>query len=371
MNFNLNGSALNTYNFSKDICDNGTALHFGNGTFNIAGGVASGGGSNTSFGYGTFKIGVLSSGANSCGAPTGYSIYNTGSIMTFGSSTNASSFTLAGGLTIPAVRRLSWGRAAQAVATPVPAPAAATPSLRPRATASTSVLPRMAMRSIWAVVRTSISEMRQARLFKKSSENLNVSSGGGSCLWLGASSNHDIKGFFSTAGGTTLGAGHYTVTKYVSLGGNGGGDVTCGGSTVGIYGNGVTFDLAVSTDSSSCAGVSGTAFCVAAGYNHVTLVAPGSGDTTQGLVVLGSISSTYTAPASFGEGIGDVGVGAFYFPDGAITLSGAATLGNGASQCLMLIGLQVTLSGGSAVASTCSIPGYSGSGSSGAVALVQ
>src|SRR5262249_12267122 len=127
-----------------------------------------------------------------------------------------------------------------------------------------------------------------------------------------------------------------------------------------------------STYSNSCAGVSNTAFCVAAGYNHVTLTAPGSGDTTQGLVVVGPTTSTNTSPASFGEGASATSVsGAFYFPYGAITLSGAATLGNGASQCLMLIGSQVTLSGGSAVASTCSIPGYSGSGSTGSIALVQ
>jgi hypothetical protein len=203
--------------------------------------------------------------------------------------------------------------------------------------------------------------------------NLNVSSGGGSCLWLGASSQHDINGFFSTAGGTTLGSGHYTVTKYVSLGGNGGGDVTCGGATVGMNGTGVTFVIGgSSTYSSSCAGVSATAFCVAAGYNHVTLTAPGSGDSTQGLVVIGPTSSSNTSPASFGEGASATSVsGAFYFPYGSISLSGAATLGNGTSQCLMLIGSQVTLSGGSAVASTCSIPGYSGSGSTGTVALVQ
>ena len=38
----------------------------------------------------------------------------------------------------------------------------------------------------------------------------------------------------------------------------------------------------------------------------------------------------------------------------------------------MLIGSQITMNGGTAIASTCNIPGYSGSGSSGgAVALVQ
>ncbi|HEY3637941.1 MAG TPA: hypothetical protein VGK90_07280, partial [Rhizomicrobium sp.] len=98
VNFNLNGSALNTYAVNGQVCDNGTALHFGNGTFNISGGVASGGGSNTTFGYGTYNIGPITSANNPCGATTGYSIYNTGSVMTFGSSTNASTFNLAAGI---------------------------------------------------------------------------------------------------------------------------------------------------------------------------------------------------------------------------------------------------------------------------------
>lgn len=372
VNFNLNGSALNTYNFSKDICDNGTALHFGNGTFNIAGGVATGGGSNTSFGYGTFKIGALTSAANACGGTVGYSIYHTGSILTFGSATTASSFTLAGGVNNSGGETLVLGAGCLNGAS----------ACTGTSSSNTFTSPTGNSFNIGPATNGDALDMgggaatylgdATGQTFQLVG-NLNVASGGGSCLWLGASSQHDIKGFFATAGGTTLGSGHYTVTKYVSLGGNGGGDVTCGGATVGMNGTGVTFAVGGSaTYSSSCAGVSNTAFCVAAGYNHVTLTAPGSGDTTQGLVVVGPTTSTNTSPASFGEGASATSVsGAFYFPYGAITLSGAATLGNGASQCLMLIGSQVTLSGGSAVASTCSIPGYSGSGSTGAIALVQ
>ncbi|HEX4160122.1 MAG TPA: hypothetical protein VHY79_16785 [Rhizomicrobium sp.] len=372
VNFNLNGSALNTYNVNGQICDSGTALHFGNGTFNVSSGIASGGGSTTTFGYGTFNIGAISSANNPCGATTSYSIYNTGSIMTFGSSTNASSFTLAGAVDNSGGETLVLG----ASCTNGSGACTGTSSSNTFTSATGNSF------NIGAASNGDALDMgggaatylgdATGQTFQLVG-NLNVSSGGGSCLWLGASSEHDIKGFLATAGGNTLGSGVYTVTKYVALGGSGGGDVTCGGSTVGMNGSGVTFVVGgTGTDSSSCAGVSGTAFCVAAGYNHVTLTAPGSGNGTQGLVVIGPTTSSNTSPASFGEGASATSVsGAFYFPYGAITLSGAATLGNGPSQCLMLIGSQVTLSGGSAVASTCNIPGYSGNGSGGAVALVQ
>ena len=48
-----------------------------------------------------------------------------------------------------------------------------------------------------------------------------------SCLTLPAAGAADINGSFATAGGTTLGAGIYTINGYVALGSGGGGDVTC------------------------------------------------------------------------------------------------------------------------------------------------
>jgi hypothetical protein len=61
--------------------------------------------------------------------------------------------------------------------------------------------------------------------------------------------------------------------------------------------------------------------------------------------------------------------GVFYFPSAPITLSGAGSVGNGAGQCLELIGSTISLSGGSALASTCA--GLAGSSSGGQVVLVQ
>jgi Flp pilus assembly protein TadG len=373
VNFNLNGSALNTYNFSKDVCDNGTALHFGNGTFNIAGGVASGGGSNTTFGYGTFNIGAIASGGNACGATTGYSIYNTGSIMSFGSSSTASSFTLAGGIDDAGGETLvlgasctNGGSACTGTSGSNTFTSATGNSFDIGAASNGDALDMGGGAAVYLGDASGSSDLFQM------DGNVNVASGGGSCLWIGAANEHDINGFFATAGGNTLGTGIYTVTDYVALGGSGGGDVTCGGSTVGMYGNDVTFVVGgSSTDSSSCAGVSGTAFCVAAGYSHVTLVAPSSGNT-EGLLVIGPTSSSNTAQASFGEGASATSLsGAFYFPYGDITMSGAANVGNGSGQCLMFIGSQVTLSGGSALASSCTISGMNGGTAGSTVALVQ
>jgi len=204
VNFNLNGSALNTYNFNGQICDSGTALHFGNGTFNVTSGVASGGGSNTSFGYGTFKIGAISSSSNPCGATTGYSIYNTGSIMTFGNSTNASSFILTGGIDNTGGETLVLGASC------------ANGSSACTGTSSSNVFTSATGNTfnIGAASNGDALDMgggAATYLGDATSTNMefvgnvNVSSGGGSCLWIGAANNHDIKGYFATAGGNKMG----------------------------------------------------------------------------------------------------------------------------------------------------------------------
>ena len=137
----------------------------------------------------------------------------------------------------------------------------------------------------------------------------NISTGGGSTFTLSAAPAHDLNGAFSLAGSATLGAGTYTVAGNFALGaGGGGGNVT--GSGVSII-------------------TSGT-FSVAAGYSNVTLTAPASG-TQQGLVV----ASNGVGGASFSEGAsGNSLSGVFYFPSAPITLSGAGSVGNGAGQCL-------------------------------------
>jgi Flp pilus assembly protein TadG len=169
-----------------------------------------------------------------------------------------------------------------------------------------------------------------------------IVTGGGSSLTLGAAPQHDVNGAINLAGSATLGAGTYTVAGNFALGtGGGGGTVT---------GTGVSI-------------VTSGSFSVAAGYSSVTLTAPTSG-ALQDLVV----ASNGAGGASFSEGAsGNSLSGAFYFPSGPITLSGAGSVGNGTGQCLELIGLNVSLSGGSALASAC--VGLAG-GSNGVTTLV-
>jgi Flp pilus assembly protein TadG len=404
VNFNTNGSALNTYDFSGAIYNTGSSLTFGPGTFNITGGICTGGGTTTSFGSSgtssTYNITGSCSSSNG-GCPTNSNICNMGNSITF---LGTSAVTLAGGIynsggapiTMTATTfsageiTSSCGNASnysicQTSSGALTINGPTTFSLQGGvyvgggdtvimgggATNSYQIGKASTGDSIWAGGSgvTTMGNVSTSGVFQLAG-NINMS-GGGSCLTVGSASEHDVNGSLLLAGGANLGAGIYTVSNAVQLGANGGGTVTCSGTTIGLLANGVTFVIgAVSVPSNgSCSG--GQAFCAAAGYNSTTLVAPSSGNT-EGLAVIGPTTSSNTAGALFTEGSSNQSIsGAFYFPYGAISLNGAATIGNGASQCLMLIGSQVTLSGGSAVASTCSIPGYSGSGSSGAVALVQ
>ena len=342
VNFNTGGASSNTYNFSGSINMTGTAITFGPGTYNIAGGLFTGGGTTTTFGAGAYNIGKASS---NCTDGVKYSICNTGTVLTFAGS---SQFTLQGGLYNNGGSRLILGSSGTGNSFNIGAASSGN--------------------ALWlgGGSYTQLGDATDAGSVFQLAGNFWVPSGGGSCTYLPAAAQHDIKGSFFTAGGTVLGSGVYSVTGYVDLGGSGGGDVSCNGTTVGMNGSGVTFVIGGSTLPAS--GIcSGQAFCLAAGYNNVTLTAPGSGATTAGLVVIGPTSTT--GGAAFAEGAASTSLsGAFYFPQGAITLSGGASVGGGSGQCLEMIGTQVTLSGGTAAASNC----MSGSGGSGVkIALVQ
>jgi hypothetical protein len=199
----------------------------------------------------------------------------------------------------------------------------------------------------------------------------NMNTGGGSCLKMGAAAQHDINGYYLPAGGNILGSGVYTVSQYVALGGGNGGNVTCWGTSTGLSASGVTFVVGGSTlDTSDCASPY-CSFYVGAGYSNVTLTAPTSG-STQGLAVIGPTTSSNLSGATFNEGSSGTSIsGAFYFPYGPINQAGSSNIGDGSGQCLELVGSQVTLTGGSALASSCNIPGVGNAGWSGVVSLVQ
>ncbi len=339
LNFNTGGSSSTTYNFSGSINNTGSVVNFGPGVYNIAKGVATGGGTTTTFGAGVYNIGA---GANLCTNGVPYSICNTGDKLTFG---GPSTFVLAAGVYNRGGEILTLG-------------SGNTNSFNIGAASDGNSI------NVGGGSMTTFADAIGG-LFQLAG-NLNMGSGGGSCLTIGAASQHDINGSVTTAGGTIMGAGVYTVNGPIELGGSGGGDVTCNGSTVGMDAAGATFVTSgIHTPTSgSCAG---SAFCIAAGYNHVVLTAPTSGPTAQ-LAVIGPTSSSNTSGAAFTEGASNTSIsGAFYFPYGPISLTGGASVGNGAGQCLELIGSQVTLAGGTAAASTC----ISSATTSSSVVLVQ
>jgi Flp pilus assembly protein TadG len=345
VNFSTGGSASATYNFSDNIDgSSGALLNFGPGTYNIKGGIIVGGGMTMSFGAGTFNIGRLSS---NCNGTAGYSICNSGTLLTLG---GPSTFVLAGGIYNGGGSILTLGTSTSGNTSPT------TNSFNiGKANDGNSLFMGGGAKTTFADASATGDLFRMAG-------NLNVASGGGSCLVLSAAANHDINGNFSTAGGTYLGSGQYTVNGYVGLGTNGGGDVSCTvngtSQTLGMYGIGVTF-VAGGAQTVTCDSLA-SAFCIAAGYGHVTLTAPTAssplGSSTAGLAVIGPQSSGNTAAAVFASGATNTQIsGAFYFPYGQVDLSGAAllrdTVDTGA--CLELIGSQVTVKAGGATASTC------------------
>jgi hypothetical protein len=84
----LTGSG-GTYGFGAGISTSGTTS-FPAGTYNIVGGITTGGGSTTTFGAGTYNIASAS-----CSGTSGYSICNLGTSLTFN---EPNTFVLVGGI---------------------------------------------------------------------------------------------------------------------------------------------------------------------------------------------------------------------------------------------------------------------------------
>ncbi|HWY17021.1 MAG TPA: hypothetical protein VNX86_17960 [Rhizomicrobium sp.] len=347
VNFAVGGSSSNIYDFTQVATGAGT-LNFGPGTFNIAQGVLTTNGSAvTTFGAGTFNIGTPPT-STSCNSSTKYSICNSATTMTFA---GPSTFTLAGGIYTKGSSSLTLGSSGTTNSFNI---GKATDNYSLDVGNGASVIMGDATGS--------------GDIFQMAG---NMNTGGGSCLKMGAATQHDINGYYLPAGGNILGSGVWTVSQYVALGGGNGGNVTCWGTSTGLSAIGVTFVVGGSTlDTSDCASPY-CSFYVGAGYSNVTLTAPTSG-STQGLAVIGPTTSTNLGGATFNEGSSGTSIsGAFYFPYGHINQAGSSNIGDGTGQCLELIGSQVTLTGGSSLASSCSIPGVGTSGSSGIVSLVQ
>ena len=345
LNFNVGGSSSSNFGFSQ-VSNGGATINFGPGTYNIAGGISTGGGSTTNFAAGTFNIGPNASGSNNCPSEL-FSICHRGASLTFA---GPSSFALSAGVYVAGGSILLMGSGT-----------ANSYQIGPGSTGD----------AIWlggGGTLTFADATGGGNVFQTVGM-VNVGNGGGSCLTLPAASQHDMNGSFSSAGGSVLGAGVYSVNGYFALGSGGGGDVSCGGTMVGLTGSGVTLALSGTSTpgSGSCAA---QVFCVAAGFNHVTLTAPASG-TTNSLVVLGPTVPSYTGGATLTEGAASTSLsGVMYFPYGPISLGGGASVGNGSGQCLELIGTQISLTGGTTAATTCSGLGGGTGGSGSLTALL-
>ncbi len=321
------------------ICNTGSTLTFGGGTFNISRGIMTGGGTTTTFGAGTFNIGSATSSCSGSGG--NFSVCNTGTTLTFG---GPSTFVIAGGIYNTGGSTLTMG------------------------SGSTNRFNIGPSSSGYAVLvgggaKTTFGDATGHGDLFQLVGNLSAPNGG-TCMTISAAAQHDIDGYFSTAGGTALGAGVYSVYGYIAFGANGGGDVSCNGSTIGVSGTGVTLVMAgqSTVSGSSC---TSAVFCEGAGFNNISLSAPTLG-TDANLVIIGPSSAT--GGAYFSEGASNTLLsGALYFPKGPMALSGGASVGNQTGQCLQVIASQITLSGGTHLTSNSCI---SSSGSA-QVELVQ
>ncbi len=328
-----------TFNIYGTVTNSGSSLTFGSGTFNLAGGLVTGGGTTTTFGAGTFNIGQVSCSAASSAT---YSICHTGSSLTFG---GPSTFVLTSGVYNSGGETITFG-------------SGSTNSYQIGASSNGYGL------NVGGESITTLADATGSNSVFQMVGDLYQS--GGSCITLPAATNHDIDGSVSVAGGLTLGSGLYAIAGNFWAGASNGGDVTCNSVAVGVSGTNVAIALTGSSPKAVTA-PSTNVFVIGSGFNHVTLLAPGSG-TYQNVAIVGPLSTSVTGGFSLTEGASATTVdGALYFPNGPMTLSGGASIGSGAGQCLEIVATQITLSGGTAVASQC----LAGAGASGTPFLVE
>jgi hypothetical protein len=333
--FNTGGNGTSVYNFSTVVNDSGSSMTFGPGVYNFAAGFISGNGNTNTFaGGGTYNFGRSTT---KCSNGAYYSICDT-STVTF---SGASAFALSSGIYVGGGATLTMGSGTNN-------------SFNIGAASDGNAFWLGGGAKITLADATGNSSLFQV------TGNVNADAGGGSCMSLGAATNHDINGWFSTAGGTILGAGTYSINGYLAYGNNGGGSVTCNGSTVGLQGTGVTiiYSAATTPSSGTCAG---KGLCFAAGFSNVSVSAPSSG--TYAFLLFVGPQSGNSAGAYFSGGSGASMSGAFYLPVGAFTMSGGAYINTLTGGCLQIVALSVSMSGGTTAASTC-ITGSGGSGSS-------
>jgi len=175
-----------------------------------------------------------------------------------------------------------------------------------------------------------------------------ITTGGGSKLSIGSFTNVDVNGIVQLESDLYLGAGTWTVNGTLNM-------ISSGGGTFSAPDN---------------AFIAAGPIEFGQGFNSITLDAPNSISTgTEGQASTVALASNSTTASTVEGGASDTVVtGAVYFPNGALTESGAGNLtGNGS--CVQVIANAITLSAGSTLTTNCSSLGSGGQG--GAVSLVE
>jgi len=333
LRFNPGGAQSIVYNISGGIQNTGTRMTFAGGTYNIAKGISTGGGSVTEFGAGTYNIGRSDQGCN--WGSDRYSICNT-SLLSF---EGPSAFSLPGGAMNTGGSTLTLGTGNGN-------------SFRFGPSSGGDAI------SLGGGSQTFMGDA-DGGLFEVAGHI--DGGGGGSCLVIPAADLHEIRGSLLASGAIRFGAGLYAVDGYMHLGGDGGGSADCEGETISIHAKNTTFLIAANGTEPSGWECGGQAFCVSAGYSNVRFTAPQSGHYAD-LAVIGPLDASRNEGALFAAGAsGNVVSGAVYFPNGPITTSGGASA-SADGGCLQLIGSEITLSGGTSVASECDLPQSGGIG---------
>lgn len=331
LDFATGGSPETTYVFSGSIRNTGNTMRFGPGSYHVAGGIRTESSSVTAFEAGSYTIGRSTS---ACNGAQGYSICNMATMRVSG----PAEFALQGGIRNTDGASLTLGTGAAN-------------SFRIGPASNGDALTLDAGGSITALGDAT----GNGTMFEIVG---NIRSGGGSCLSIGAAQNHDIAGYLDLSGGVTFGSGIYTIDGCLHLGAVDGGLVWCQGQNVSMNALGVSFVLSgkgAPSQNQNCNGAA--AFCAANGYSSMQLTAPSAGPFAD-LSVIGPWSPDTDAGASFGGGASGSRIsGAFYFPNGPVTMSGGASAGG---DCLQIIGASVSMTGGTTTATECVTKGASG-----------
>lgn len=338
LRFNTGAPQATVYNLSGGIRNNGARMTFAGGTYNVAKGINTGGGSITEFGAGSYRVGRST---QSCGGAY-YSICNTSRLFFDG----PSEFVLPGGVRNSGGALLTLGTENGN-------------SFRFGPASNGNAI------SVGGGSQTYMGDA-DGGVFEAAGRI--DGGGGGSCLMFPAAELHQINGSIIASGAIRFGAGFYAINGYMHLGGNGGGSAMCGGETISVVAEDTTFVISAAGTEPSGWNCRGQAFCVTAGYSNVRFTAPQSGLFTD-LAVIGPLDPSRSAGALFAAGAsGSQMWGALYVPNGPITLSGGASANAGAAGCLQMIGAEITMSGGTSAASECNLPQ---SGGAGQVALLR